>query len=88
MAKSRKTKQDNGTTIDAAYQKLRADALLLARGLARSRDRARELIAGGGGLVAGGIARTADQSLGMHWSTQETAARTQRFWCACVAVGV
>ena len=53
LAKSRKTKQDNGASIDAADQKLRADALLLTRGLARSRDRARDLIAEGAVTLAG-----------------------------------
>ena len=63
MAKSRKTTQDNGATIDAADQKLRADALLLARGLARSRDRARDLIAEGAVLAAGKIVRKASKML-------------------------
>ena len=63
MAKSRKTKQDNGATIDAADQKLRADALLLTRGLARSRDRARDLIAEGAVLATGEIVRKASKML-------------------------
>ena len=53
----------NGLTIDAADQKLRADALLLARGLARSRDRARDLIAEGAVLAAGEIVRKASKML-------------------------
>ena len=63
MAKSRKSKQDNGPTTGAADQKLRADALLLARGLARSRDRARDLIAEGAVLVAGEIVHKASKTL-------------------------
>ena len=74
MAKSRKTEQDNGATIDAADQKLRADALLLTRGLARSRDRARNLIAEGAVFVAGEIVRKASKMLAIDCDITVTSA--------------
>ena len=74
MAKSRKAKQDNGATIDAADQKLRADALLLARGLARSRDRARDLIAEGAVLAAGEIVRKGSKMLAIDCDITVTSA--------------
>ncbi|MDC3298889.1 S4 domain-containing protein, partial [bacterium] len=74
MAKSRKTKQDNGATIDVADQKQRADALLLTRGLARSRDRARDLIAEGAVLAAGEIVRKASKMLAIDCDITVTSA--------------
>ena len=74
LAKSRKTEQNNGSTIDAADQKLRADALLLRRGLARSRDRARDLIAEGVVLAAGKIVRKASKMLAIDCDITVTSA--------------
>ena len=74
MAKSRKKNPYNGLTIDVANQKLRTDALLLTRGLARSRDRARDLIAEGAVLAAGEIVRKASKMLAMDCDITVTSA--------------
>ena len=53
MEKSRKATRDLSPDYANSGEKQRADALLLARGLARSRERARDLIADGAVLVDG-----------------------------------
>jgi len=53
VGKSRKPNKDIIQAEAGLASKLRADALLLARGLSRSRDRARDLIAEGAVLVDG-----------------------------------
>ncbi|NCW30735.1 MAG: hypothetical protein EBV87_03770, partial [Alphaproteobacteria bacterium] len=61
-----KSRKPNARRIPAEVglaSKLRADALLLARGLARSRDRARDLIAEGAVLVDGQPVRKASKLL-------------------------
>ena len=53
MEKSRKATRDRSPDYANSGEKQRADALLLARGVARSRERARDLIADGAVLVEG-----------------------------------
>ena len=53
MKKIQTAKRDHGPDYKNVVGKQRADALLLARGLARSRERARDLIADGAVLVDG-----------------------------------
>ncbi len=53
MEKSQKATRDRSPDYANSGEKQRADALLLARGLARSRERARDLIADGAVLVDG-----------------------------------
>ena len=53
MEKSQKATRDISPDYVNSVEKQRADALLLARGLARSRERARDLIADGAVLVDG-----------------------------------
>ena len=53
MKKSQKTKINISADYHNSVEKQRADALLLARGLARSRERAQDLIANGAVLVDG-----------------------------------
>ena len=53
MEKSRKATRDLSPDYANSVEKQRADALLLARGLARSRERARDLIVDGAVLVDG-----------------------------------
>ena len=65
MGKSRKPNARRIPAEVGLASKLRADALLLARGLARSRDRARDLIAEGAVLVDGQPVRKASKLLEM-----------------------
>ena len=53
MEKSRKATSDFSPDYPNSVEKQRADSLLLARGLVRSRERARDLIADGAVLVDG-----------------------------------
>ena len=53
MRKTQKFRANFGHDVIESNKKLRADTLLLARGLARSRERARDLIADGAVLVGG-----------------------------------
>ena len=53
MKKSKKTSEDFSLILNASSKKVRADTLLLSRGLSSSRERARDLITNGTVLVDG-----------------------------------